>query len=559
MKKIVLAFLAGVFILGHSHKLNAQDFMNSGRLSGNMEIDFQTYTPDSKIGADTVSEKIGFQSFANLIYTNKNLEAGLRYEIYTPPLQGIDADYRGNGIAHRYLTYRHDLIEITAGHFYEQFGNGLTLRSYQEWGLGYDNALDGVRVKLKPGLGITLKGLVGRQRDYWGYSAGTIRGFDGEIYTNQLLPFLKDKKTKIILGGSFVSRFQEDKSIIYKIPENVGSFAGRAKIIHGGLRFKGEYARKINDPSSVNNFIYKPGEALLLEATYTRRGFGATITAKRIDNMSFKSDYNSTGIPLQINFLPPLSKQHTYELASIYPYATQPNGEMGLQASIYYMFKRKSTLGGKYGTRLTFDYSRIHDIERNAPTDSTFIGESGTLGYKSDFFAVNDFVFFEDISFGVHKKISRNWELHLGYTNMTYDPLIKGDQGAKKVKAHIGIVDVKHKLSRRQSLRMELQHLSTNQKELHDDDFSAGDWAMLLLEYNINDFFFAVKDLYNYRNPSPGINDIHYFKVSAGVTKGANRLAVSYGRQREGINCVGGVCRPEPAANGLKITITSSF
>lgn len=533
--------------------------LNTGRISGNIEVDFQSYKPDSKIGADSVPEKTGFQSFANLIYTNRNIEAGLRYEAYMPPLQGIDADYQGHGIANRYLTYRHELLEITVGHFYEQFGNGLTLRSYREWGLGYDNAIDGVRLRLNPYKGIRITGLVGKQRNYWGYSPGTVRGLDGEIYTNNLIPFLKDKKTKIILGGSFVSRYQEDKSLIYKIPENVGSWAARAEVIHSGLRFRGEYARKINDPSSVNNFIYKDGEALLVEGTYTKRGFGATLTAKRIDNMSFKSDYNATGIPLQINFLPPLSIQHTYELVSIYPYATQPTGEMGIQASFYYMFKRNSKLGGKYGTRITFDYSRIHDIDREAPTDTTYVGESGTLGYTSDFFKPGDFLFFEDFSTMIHKKLNKKWKINFGYTKYIYDPLIKGDQGADKVYADVFVADILYSLATRQSLNMEFQHLATNQENLHENDFSAGDWAMALLEYNVKNWFFAVKDLYNYRNPSPGIGAVHYFKLSAGFTKGTNRIEVSYGRQREGINCVGGVCRPEPAANGLKITITSSF
>ena len=34
---------------------------------------------------------------------------------------------------------------------------------------------------------------------------------------------------------------------------------------------------------------------------------------------------------------------------------------------------------------------------------------------------------------------------------------------------------------------------------------------------------------------------------------------LSYGKQREGIICVGGVCRQVPAANGFSVTITSSF
>ncbi|MFO8054491.1 MAG: DUF6029 family protein [Bacteroidales bacterium] len=559
MIKYIFTVFTGFLFTCLSPVLQAQQFEGTGGLSGNIEMNFQTYSPDSEIGADSVREKIGFQSYANLIYNHKNLEAGLRYEIYSPPLAGINSGYKGSGIANRYLTYRHELLEITAGHFYEQFGSGLTLRSYQEWALGYDNAIDGVRIRLNPVNGIRLTGLAGHHRNFWSSSPGTIRGIDGEIIINQLLAFLKEKKTLITLGGSFVSRFQKDKSILYKIPENVGIYSARAEIMHGGIRFSGEYASKINDPSAINNFIYKPGEALFLEGMYTQRGLGATITAKRIDNMSFKSDYNATGIPLEINYLPPLSIQHTYELANVYPYATQPNGEMGIQASLYYMFKRNSTLGGKYGSRITLDYSRIHDIDKKAPSDTTEIGESGTLGYESPFFGLNEFTFFEELSLGIEKKISSDWKVILNYLTLTYDPLIKGDEGLEKVHADIGIASIYYSVKRGQSLKMELQWLTSDQEELHEKDYSAGDWGMLLLEYNLNNYFFAVKDLYNYRNPSPGINDIHYFNAAAGFSKGPNRLAISYGRQRQGISCVGGVCRPEPAANGLNITITSNF
>ena len=39
-------------------------------------------------------------------------------------------------------TYTIDGLEITAGNFYEQFGSGLIFRSYEEKGLGIDNAMD---------------------------------------------------------------------------------------------------------------------------------------------------------------------------------------------------------------------------------------------------------------------------------------------------------------------------------------------------------------------------------------------------------------------------------
>ena len=36
-------------------------------------------------------------------------------------------------------------------------------------------------------------------------------------------------------------------------------------------------------------------------------------------------------------------------------------------------------------------------------------------------------------------------------------------------------------------------------------------------------------------------------------------LVLGYGKRREGIFCVGGVCRAVPASNGFEVTFTSSF
>jgi hypothetical protein len=64
--------------------------------------------------------------------------------------------------------------------------------------------------------------------------------------------------------------------------------------------------------------------------------------------------------------------------------------------------------------------------------------------------------------------------------------------------------------------------------------------------------------MYNYGNEVSD-NQLHYPLVSMAYNNNANRIQVSYGKQREGIVCVGGVCRSVPASNGLTVTITSSF
>ena len=72
---------------------------------------------------------------------------------------------------------------------------------------------------------------------------------------NDAVKKLKDSKTRIILGGSFVSKYQADEDPLYKLPENVGAFASRLNISRGKFSIYGEYAHKINDPAVINNYI----------------------------------------------------------------------------------------------------------------------------------------------------------------------------------------------------------------------------------------------------------------------------------------------------------------
>ena len=172
-----------------------------------------------------------------------------RYESYLNALADFDQEFKGNGIIYRYATYSIDNLEITAGNYYEQLGSGLIFRSYEEKGLGIDNAMDGVRLKYNPSPGIYLKTFIGKSRTHFTYSDGIFRGADTEIDINEL--FSSENKTKVILGGSFVSRYQERDNLVFTIPQNVSAYAGRLNLNHGGWSYYGEYAYKINDPANV--------------------------------------------------------------------------------------------------------------------------------------------------------------------------------------------------------------------------------------------------------------------------------------------------------------------
>jgi hypothetical protein len=542
MNKYIVKFLLASLTIISSLSISYSQNNDQGQLHGNFNVDAQVYQEDLDIGAEVPAEKMGLNSYANFLYTRGNFIAGIRYEGYMNAMLGFDSRYDGVGIPYRFITYRNDNLEITVGNFYEQFGSGLIFRSYEDKSLGIDNAIDGLRIKLNPYKGVYLKGFTGKQRSFFDFGPGIVRGIDGELFINKIFESLANSKSQFILGGSFVSKYQKDEDVVYNLPENVGAFAGRFSFIRGGFNLSGEYGYKYPDPQSDVNYITKYGDILLVNATYSKKGFGAYLSIKRVDNMSFRSDRTASLNDLKINYIPAITLTHTYSLAAMYPYATQASGELGMRGELMYYFTKGSSLGGKYGTNVVIHFSRVNSLKKT-PTATI-------EGYKTDYFAIGDELYFQDFNIKVHKKINSKWKTDISYLNIIYNKdVIQGLAGYGIVYANVGIADVTYKLKPRHTLRMEVQALFTEQDH--------GDWSMALLEYTIAPkWFINFSDQYNHGNSE---KKNHYYNIAAGYKKGANRIQLGYGRQRAGIVCVGGVCRNVPASSGFNISITSSF
>ncbi len=541
----ILLFFIPLFVSG-------QSIADDLRVWGNFQMDAQYYEPDSLIGAAEVPEKIRMNGFANLNLSYKNVTVGVRYESYQNPLPGFDSRYKGSGIPYRFASYKQENLEVTVGNFYEQYGNGLALRSYVEPNLGIDNSLDGIRLLYRPHAGITIKTLIGEQRLFFEKGPGIVRGADAEVNLNEVIERFSESTNRWSIGVSGVSKYQRDQDPLFVLPENVAAFSGRLKFSGNGFAVNAEYAWKVNDPSAENNFIYRPGQALVISSSYSFSGFGILLSAKRIDNMGFRSNRTATGNDLHINYLPAMTRQHTYALTGMYPYATQPNGELGFMAETNFKIPARSWLGGQYGTNVTINYSWANAIEKLPVNDTTEIQQTGTQGYKSGFFTPGDEKYFQDLNLEISRRFSRKLKATFIFMNLFYNQnVIEGYTTRENIKANILAADIQYRLQARRSLRGEIQHLATQQEN--------GNWAMALLEYNIAPhWFFAVSDQYNYGNPEKNRQQ-HYFSVSAGYTQKSNRFSLTYGRQRQGIICVGGVCRVVPASSGLSLSVTSTF
>ncbi len=534
----------------------AQDNSN-GTIQGDFNLSTQSYYEDPAINAEKVDEFMLMNAYSNIRYNKGNFTAGVRFESYLNVLQGFESNFNGNGIPYRFAQYNVNGLDITVGNFYEQFGNGLIFRSYEEKTLGIDNVMDGIRLKYSPLKGLLLKGFVATQRLFWEQGPGIIRGFDADLNLNEAISSLERSKTNTIIGGSFVSRFQDDNNPVFNLPENVAAYAIRSTVNRGKISFNTEYAYKYNDPAggiTYNNFA--PGSALMTNLSYSQRGLGIMLEAHRVDNMDYRSKRGGTGKELTLNYIPTISKQHAYTLAAFYPFATQPLGELGFQGEINYTFKKKSKLGGKYGTQVAVNYSRINGLN-SGPSELTLNRDHTPMFFS----VINEELYYRDLNFDLKKKISKKVKVMLNYLDVIYNKdVIEGKIIGKNVHARIGIAEVNYKIKTKHTLRSEFQYLSVDKSDEYYKD--QGDWVMGLLEYTFSPhWFFAFVDQYNggYTSEGKTYEAVHYLNISCGYSKGTNRFELGYGKVREGIFCVGGVCRNVPSSNGFTLNITSSF
>jgi hypothetical protein len=503
-------------------------------------------------------------SYMNVFYTNAGFKAGMRLESYLPRIQGYPNRFDGTGLGMRYVGYSNSKVDVTLGHFYEQFGNGLALRAYEDRALGYDNVLDGARIIFKPYKGIQIKGVYGQQRLSFEAgrvvnSEGIVRGLDADIHLNETFAKLSTFPLDVILGGSFVSKYQIDDDDQLILPENVGAYGGRMKLQYKNFRLDGEYIQKEQDPALDNGKIYNYGHAAVVNFGYSKKGIGFSLSAKSVDNMSYRSDRNKELQDVFINYLPALNKTHTYNLvATLYPYATQPLGEVAYQADFLYTIKKGSTLGGKYGTTLGVNASTTYRPVQHTSGINQL--DSSRITYRTHLFDKSDSLYWRDINVNITRRINKKLLLLVSYFNITINNDIAkvSNDATGIISSHIGVLEASYKINSKHNIRVELQGMFVNKKEdgaINDK----GNWATALIEYTVSpSYFVSFINQYNYGNPDAN-KRVNYPNITCGYIHESTRVMLSYGRQRAGLFCVGGVCRFVPANNGLTLSFTQSF
>ena len=553
--------------------VNAQE--NKVAVHGSIQSDILIPQEDHKIGTGTYNDWGLTNTYAEVGLTSKHIEAGVRAEYLEHPLPGFDDPrFNGWGVSNIYVKALGNGFDVTVGDFYDQFGSGFVFRTYEERSLGIDNSIRGARLNVSAVKGANLKLLGGVQRCFWDWDTDAwLGGADLELNMEQYFKGLADKNITWMIGGSYLMKHENEEDVLvpgtnYKLNMDpmVHTFGVRTRLQSGPYSFMAEYAWKTQDPSFDNDYIYRNGSAVMVSASYSKKGLSALVQAKRSENMSnrMKRGFVSyLGGNCRLNHMPAFSYQHTYALPALYPYATQDaDGEWAFQGEFGYTFKRRTALGGKYGTKLKVNFSYIRGIDKT-PTESLIEGVNSTMGtdgYHSKFFGFGG-VYYKDINVQLEKKLSKSFKLNLMYMNQLYNKtVVEGEGGV--VKSNIFVAEGKYQFSPKMTLRGEAQYLQTKQDQ--------GDWYYGLLELSVLPYLmFTISDQYNANVPyytenkqvddSKGTHSQHYLLGSVTATYKAHRLQLSYGKTRAGYNCSGGVCRFVPASYGMTVSYNYNF
>ncbi len=546
MRKIILL---AAFALAAS-AASAQVKLGQGQISGSFETSTAYYVDDKGTGAAAPEDRFGSNNYLKVDFSWHKLSAGIQLEGYFPTLQGFDMgdpeinpDVKKFILGSKYVQWQDRNFGVLVGNVYDQFGNGLIFRSYEDRALGFNNSLEGVQASYRFNNYVAVKAMYGRPRLYMEYADSWVRGADLSVSLGDIVG---KPELLLTLEGSYVNRYEKlaaaGKAFGLTNP-NLNMYSGRLNFDYAGVSLRAEYVHKGKDvPSFKESPAATTGKAVYGELGYHYKGLSIAATFRLLDNMKTMSTlrgpelvgsmYPDMGTGNTLNYLPALTRQYTYMLANLAPYQVCALGEMGGQVDVNYTLRSKAS---------RYRYWAFH---ANFSTFYTLRPEQSVNNRRE--------LLWRDINVDVERQWSKTWKTSLLFTRQEWNPSYGSRDEIYASNTVVG--DATCKFNRKMSLRFEVQYLNTPVKGHGDYGFD-GDWVAALVEFNMAPHWsFYASDMYNY-----GGSNKHYYNAGVSYTHTRTRVQLSYGRNRAGYVCSGGVCRYQPAYTGVSLVLTSSF
>lgn len=563
-----------------TNEVSAQIKVGEGQVSVALESNNSYYAKDQVLEDIMLSDPskrtrgdFGSNDYLKVDYNTGRFSAGVQVDAYLPGLYGYDAytyqqrDSKNTAFLTKYIQWEDANWGVRVGDIFDQFGNGLIFRAYEDRALGFNNSLAGARLHYNINNIANVKFLAGAPRLYDIRTNNYIYGADLSMSLSELIGW---ENGMITVEGSYIGRYDSDISAFdtedwltgeikntLNNQQYLNMVSGRLNLEFAGFSIRSEYAAKLNEDLHNPSMPMAKGNVLYLDMGYNYKRFSVSASFRRQENMTTAIDniYPGIGGGNIMNYLPLLTRQHTYSLANLNPYrgsSVHTGGEIGGQVDVYYSL-RKPKARGKYWN-FHANLSMFNTLEHKDYY-------SGDLRESRNVWV--------DFNFDVERQWNKTLKTTFFYSFQRWDEEINHFDApdAHYCRSHIFVGDVTYKFNKKHSMRFEAQYLSSNDYE--------GDWVAATIEYNFAPkFSFYVSDMWNceemrdgiYGNYYMNINTfeynhelLHYYQVGASYTHNSLRAQLSYGRNRAGYVCSGGVCRFQPAYTGLNLAITLSF
>ncbi len=456
------------------------------------------------------------ENWLNLDYNKNIFSAGLRFEVFQPndPDPSVSrGKVKYADIAYKYIGVDIGDVEeglnITVGNFYKLFGRGLVLKSYEDRNIRIDNNLLGVKVEVNY-KGFTLTALSGsianinnERQDILHAGDFQYNGFD----------FIK-------LGTTFASNQPPIDGIArttlasFRIQPSYWNFDGYA-----------EYGVKSN--KDVQSQVFHDDEWKIGEAFYGSLNFYYDVFSivgeyKYYDNYAFASNDGT----IFYNTAPSLRKEYTYILLNRHPSPLDQSNEEGYAIEVNYNISDETSLIANYGITNTLPtssyYQRVNNLSLPIATQLEEMYLQASHNWSESLTSI--------LAFGYNEELSTNTK--------NFTPILENKFYFDDINT------IKLVLEHQQT-----ENLTTDEK-YYDD--------IINIEYlRSPNFSVAVVAELQTKEPQEG-NVVRKFWsfIQFGYKLGNHSdLSLLVGTRQAGNICIGGICRYEPAFQGVELKI----
>lgn len=453
------------------------------------------------------------ENWLNLDYRHAVFSAGIRLDVFQPndPDPSISrGKERYADIAFKYINAGFGDIEtgaeITVGNFYELFGRGLVVKSYEDRNIRIDNNL----------LGVSLKGR---------YAGFIIKAFSGSAENSQAER--KDILHAVDLeyegignlnpGITFALNQSEVESIA-----NTRMAAFRIQPSIWNFDLYTEYGVKMN--KDIRNNIFGgeedfAGEAFYGSLNFYFDSFSIVGEYKYYDNFTFSSQ-DGTVI---YNTPPAVRKEYAYTLLNRHPSPLNQNNEQGFQ------------LEGFYSLSPETDFLTAYSQTRTLPSASYYQRTTG----------INQPV--QTQLKEVYIQANHHWSDFI-YTvaALGYNEELDSD-----TKSITPIIENRFYFDDINTIKVVLEHQQVTDRRTNEQYYD----DLISVEYlKSPDFSVSLVTDLQTREPQPGriVRQLWAFVQFGYKISSHSDLSLLIGSRQAGNICIGGVCRYEPEFRGVE-------